>query len=90
MTLVGAAPGFVRAPFILEGALQGIAAALVATAVTAAGYILLAAQAGTSLPFLPLLPPAGVLPQAAAVIWLVGVAVGVGGSEIGVRRYLQT
>jgi cell division transport system permease protein len=88
MNLVGAAPGFIRAPFILEGALQGITAALMATGVIAAGYVLLATQASTSLPFLPLLPPAGVLPQAAVVMWVLGIAVGIGGSEMSVRRYL--
>ncbi len=88
MNLVGAAPGFVRAPFILEGVLQGAAAALAATAIIGAGYVLLVRQAEASLPFLPILPPMGVLPQAAAVIWVLGVAVGIGGSEISVRRYL--
>ncbi len=88
MNLVGAAPGFVRAPFILEGVLQGAVAAMAATAIVAAGYVLLVQQAEAFLPFLPVLPPAGVLPQAAAVIWVLGVAVGIGGSEISVRRYL--
>ncbi len=89
MNLVGAAPGFVRAPFIFEGVLQGVAAALAATAIIAAGYVLLVRQAEASLPFLPILPAAGVLPQAAAVIWVLGVTVGVVGSEISVRRYLS-
>ena len=90
MTLVGATPGFVRGPFIVEGALQGVGAATLATAVMAAGYIALVSQAATTLPFLPVLAPAAVLPQAVAVVWFMGAAVGIAGSEIGLRRYLRT
>lgn len=90
MTLVGATPGFVRGPFILEGALQGAGAALLSTIVIAGGYGALASQASASLPFLPVLAPAMVLPQALALVWLLGIAVGIAGSEIGMRRHLAT
>jgi cell division transport system permease protein len=90
MTLVGATPGFVRGPFILEGALQGAGAALLSTIVITGGYTALAGQASASLPFLPVLAPAMVLPQALALVWLLGIAVGIAGSEIGLRRHLAT
>jgi cell division transport system permease protein len=89
MTLVGATRGFIRGPFIVEGVLQGSLAALAASAVVAGGYIGLTTQASAALPFLPLIPPAGVLPGTLAVVWLLGIAVGILGSEIGVRRHLS-
>jgi cell division transport system permease protein len=88
MTLVGATPGFIRGPFILEGALQGLAAAVVASLLVAGAYAWLWAQVSRSLPFLPLLPPGAIVP-AAALVWGLGVGVGVAGSEIGIRRHLR-
>lgn len=88
MTLVGATPGFVRGPFVVEGALQGAAAAALAGGALCAGYLVLAGHASSALPFLPLLAPGAVLPQALALVWALGIAVGVGGSAIGLRRHL--
>jgi len=90
MTSVGATPGFIRGPFVLEGVLQGAAAALAATVVLTGAYAYLAVQITGSLPFLPLLPPGAALPGALAVVWFLGIAVGIAGSEIGMRRYLRT
>ncbi len=89
MTLVGATPSFIRGPFLVEGALQGALAALVTTVVLGAAYAALVARVSSSLPFLPLLPVAGIIPAVVAVVWVLGIAVGVGGSEIGLRRYLR-
>lgn len=88
MALVGATPGFVRGPFLVEGALQGVAASAVATAIMAAGYVAIAGGATRSLPFLPILEPGAVLPQAVAAVWLLGAAVGFAGSLFGIRRFL--
>ncbi len=89
MTLVGAAPGFVRGPFLVEGALQGAAAALVTSVLLTVGYQMLTSRAATSLPFLPLLPPAEVIPAAALAVWMLGIAVGLCASAVGLRRYLR-
>jgi len=89
MSLVGATPGFIRGPFMLEGALQGAAAAGLTTVLLVAGYASLAARVSTWLPFLPLLAPAAILPAAVAIVWILATAVGIGGSMIGLRRYLR-
>jgi cell division transport system permease protein len=89
MALVGATSGFIRGPFILEGALQGIAAALVASLVLCAGYVAIVSQLTSSLPFVPLLVGADVLPKAVLLMWAIGIIVGIAGSEIGLRRYLK-
>lgn len=89
MTLVGATPGFVRGPFLVEGVLQGAAAALVTTGLLAAGYVLLAGRAAASLPFVPLLPPADVVPTAVLAVWILGIMVGLCASAVGLRRYLR-
>jgi len=89
MALVGATPAFIRGPFMLEGALQGALAAALTTILLIGGYMALAAGLSASLPFLPLLAPAAILPVAVAIVWMLGTAVGIGGSVIGLRRYLR-
>jgi len=89
MALVGATPAFIRGPFMLEGALQGALAAALTTILLVGGYMALAAGLSASLPFLPLLAPAAILPVAVAIVWMLGTAVGIGGSVVGLRRYLR-
>jgi cell division transport system permease protein len=89
MALVGATPAFIRGPFMVEGALQGALAAGVTTIVLAAAYAGIFARVSASLPFVPLLAPGAVLPGAVALVWILGTAVGIGGSVIGLRRYLR-
>jgi cell division transport system permease protein len=89
MSLVGATSGFIRGPFVLEGALQGVGGAVIATIILCAGYAAIVAQVTGSLPFVPLLFPSEVLPRTVALVWAIGIVVGILGSEIGLRRYLN-
>src|SRR2546427_374424 len=90
MKLVGATDGYVRAPFLMEGALQGVLGAGVAVGVVlAAQYWLLphatqafAVAAGVGAPHL--------LPAHAAALLAAGALVGFVGSWIAVARFLKT
>jgi cell division transport system permease protein len=90
MKLVGATDGYVRAPFLMEGALQGVLGAAVAVgAVLAAQQWLLprASQAfadavGVGAPHL--------LPAYAGAVLAAGAMVGFVGSWIAVARFLKT
>jgi len=90
MKLVGATDGYVRAPFLMEGALQGVLGATVAVgAVLAAQHWLLphvsqafTVAAGVGAPQLR--------PAHAASLLTAGALVGFVGSWIAVARFLKT
>jgi len=73
MHLVGATRWFIRWPFLIEGLLQGAAAAGAAIVVLVLVYALGVARLGASLPFLPLVGVQEALePLAAAVLRVQG------------------
>lgn len=88
MKLCGADDAFVRGPFLVEGGVQGFAAALIAMALLTAGFLLVreeldatvAALAGVRTVFLP--------PVLAVGILFAGTLAGIAGSALSLRRYL--
>ncbi len=89
MRLVGATNGFIRGPFVMEGALQALVGAVFA-------IIVLSIMRGTLLPtientvsFLPLSVDPGVFPIVYIVLIIAGVVIGMLGSAIAMRRYLK-
>lgn len=89
MRLVGATAWFIRWPFVVEGAITGACGAAAALLLVLAAYALAVRGARGTLPFLPLPGPGQV---ALAVSWklmLWGIAIGVAGSLLAVRRYLR-
>lgn len=88
MKLVGASDSFVRGPFIVEGAAQGLVSALLAVGLLFALYLglhervdgVFSAIAGVRSSFMPPLAALGVL--------LLGGVVGAAGSAVSLRRYL--
>lgn len=89
MRLVGATAGFIRWPFIVEGATTGACGALAAFLLVAGAYAALALRTQAVPTFLPLPAPEQV---ALAVLWkllLWGVLLGILGSLLAVRRYLR-
>ncbi len=84
MRLVGATRGFIRGPFLLEGALKGLLGGLVAIALSFATYLMFRGQiqlATSGIVFLK-------APQLALGV-LFGVAIGLGGSLVSVGRHLR-
>jgi cell division transport system permease protein len=90
MQLVGATNACVRTPFLLEGAFHGMAGALGALLLLAAGYSYLYREVRGAVPFLELLPPSAELfwAQGPALIGA-GVGLGLFASLLSVRRYLH-
>jgi len=90
MKLVGATDGYVRAPFLLEGALQGLIGAAMALGAVIAVQQWLMPRAQQAFAFAsgaaaPHLPPA----EAAALLGI-GTLVGLLGSWLAVARFLRT
>ena len=80
MRLVGATDGFIRRPFLLQGALKGLLGGLVAVGLSYAAYVLINRFLIASSFFTP--------PQALAVV-LFGTVIGLMGSLLSVGRHLR-
>jgi cell division transport system permease protein len=89
LRMCGATDAFVRGPFVVEGTLQGLSAALLALLVLGGAFLALRAQvdaalaplSGMRLSFLP--------PLLALAIVAAGAGLGALGSAVSIRRYLQ-
>jgi cell division transport system permease protein len=89
MKLVGATNAFIRLPFFVEGALLGVAGAVFSGAAVCWGYAWLVGVARSAVPFLPLLPSAGLLPRLGEGLLAAGLVLGALGSAISVHRHLN-
>lgn len=90
MKLVGATDGFVAAPFLIEGTLQGLAGGALAALALVGLHGALVARLSASLPFAAGLTLADTLPPALlAALALGGGAVGLLGSALSVARTLR-
>lgn len=89
LTLVGATPFFIKAPFLIEGMLQGGAGAIVALAILTGGYHALIANAVNFLAFNP--SEAGLtflpLPYMAALV-MGGIGLGFFGSLVSLKKLI--
>jgi cell division transport system permease protein len=89
MQLVGATNGFIRAPFLIEGAVQGLLGGLLAGLLLVIGYSYATSSLSATLPFLELVYSARFLILSALGLTLCGVLFGVIGSLMGTRHYLK-
>lgn len=91
MRLVGATNGFIRWPFILEGAWTGLFGAIIPIVIVDFGYawlyrVLTASLASTGY---HLLTPAVFLTQIDLLLVLIGIVIGALGSALSMRRFLR-
>jgi cell division transport system permease protein len=89
MQLVGATNNFVRAPFLIEGAVEGLVGGLLAALMVIGSYSLLYARVTESLRFVEMIHSAQFLALVGLGVALLGIAFGIVGSLIGTRRYLR-
>jgi cell division transport system permease protein len=87
MKLVGATNWFIRIPFMLEGLVQGLVGAIVAAGIVllsnvGVNYLVRHYLSTSSLPTSQLI-------STEVVVVLIGVIVGVAGSTVAVRRFLD-
>ena len=90
MKLVGATDGYVRAPFLLEGALQGLLGAALALGAVVAVQKWLLPGATQAFAFAAGIRAPNLTPGYAAVLLGVGAIVGLFGSWLAVARFLRT
>ncbi|MGE5531498.1 MAG: permease-like cell division protein FtsX [Bacteroidota bacterium] len=89
MQLVGATNNFIRAPFVIEGAVQGLLGGLMATVLLLCGYSYLYNSVSTTLTFVELIYNTQFLVLAGVGLTLCGAFFGVIGSLLGTRHYLK-
>ena len=89
MQLVGATNWFIRLPFLMEGAVCGLAGGLLAMTLLMLGYSYLTEQASKSLPFMTLIYGPRPLAMLAVCMVVGGILFGLAGSVIATREYLK-
>jgi cell division transport system permease protein len=89
MKLVGASDGFVRWPFVLEGLAQGLVGATLAALVVVWANALFVEWAQGAVPFFGISTGSVNTLLLLPLLILVGVAIGVFGSFVSVRRFLK-
>lgn len=89
MRYVGATAWFVRWPFVIEGLALGIIGAILASSVLAWGYYFAVRSLAAAIPFWPFVAPWPLLQRLALALLGLGALIGVAGSGMSVRRYLD-
>lgn len=89
MKYVGATDWFIRWPFIIEGIVLGFVGSLTAAGLVGWMYSAAVGSLAISMPFLPLVQPWPLLLTTSIWIMLIGMAIGVLGSTVSLRRFLR-
>lgn len=89
MKLVGASNSFIRGPFVAEGALEAVLGAILAIVTLQVGWTYLQPQLTNSLQFLSFELSMNVAVRVYIILLVAGVAIGLFGSAIAMRRYLK-
>lgn len=89
MRFIGATDWFIRWPFVIEGLVLGVIGALLSASILAWGYYLAVRALFRAMPFWPLVAPWPLLQQLALLLLFIGALIGVCGSGVSLRRYLD-
>lgn len=89
MRLVGASNWFIRTPFLLEGTLQSLLGAFLALLTLGSIQWFVMPKVKETITFLPVSLSAGSSVQISLILILSGVAIGLAGSAVALRRYLK-
>ena len=89
MRLVGASNGFIRGPFLMEGTLEALIAALLAIGALAAGSNALLGKLSDTLSFLSFDIAQSTVFATYGLLLAIGVVIGLFGSAMAMRRYLK-
>ena len=89
MRLVGASKGYIRGPFVMEGALQGIIGAGLAILAIVLVKNLLMPKLATTISFLPIALTNSQYTMICLVLLGAGLVIGLLGSAIAIRRHLK-
>ncbi len=89
MKLVGATDWFIRWPFVLEGMVLGFAGALLTSAIVYGLYTWLVGLLVRDLPFVPVIMPYPFVLRLSLVLVAGGTLLGMVGSAVSLRRFLQ-
>ncbi len=93
MKYVGATNGFIRTPFIIEGIIIGLLSGIISILIVGGGYNYIATQLSQSNTWqrlsINLLSFGDMLGQIVLVYMLLGVGIGIVGSSISMKKYLE-
>lgn len=89
MKYVGATDWFIRWPFLFEGLILGLIGAVIPVVVIFYSYQAAALWMRSNIYFVSLLPPEKVVEEVVKILIPLGVALGIVGSTISVRRFLK-
>lgn len=89
MKLVGATNWFIRVPFIFEGTVQAALGALLASALIYAGKVFGLDRMQDAILFLPLTVSSGSIIRMFFTLLAIGIVIGVFGSSLALRRFLE-
>lgn len=91
MKLVGATNSFIRWPFFIEGALLGLIGSIVPIAILVPGYYQLTELANVEfgLTIVKLVPYEDIAWKLAGVLLVLGLAIGIWGSVLSIRKFLR-
>jgi cell division transport system permease protein len=89
MKYVGATDWFIRWPFLFEGLILGLIGAVIPVIVIFYSYQAAALWMRSNIYFVSLLPPEKVVEEIVKILLPLGVALGIVGSTISVRRFLK-